>query len=466
MGKSFRNEVTLLDGAIRLYQRTDQGTGYQSDSWYAYLKVPGHKGIRRSLKTKDRLQAQQLAESLYFDLSQKAKRGLTLKTKRFSDTARAYLRDYEKNVERESDFPKHQQEYKADLFRNKKRITEKYLLKYFDNKNLQDITDSDIEDYIEWRNTYWIDGDGSEQKYIEYKRNGKTISRPKRKAEKTKPDYSTLNKELTVIRDIFEFARKQKLIDAASIPVIKNIRKPKNHHPKKPGLKPKEFIHLMQTTLKTIASQTNPKHKRHQKLIFLYMWFLASTGIRVSEAKNLLISDCEIINKHHDLLDMVPAYQHQTLIEETDGNPGTIEKEYLIIFVRAKGTHRELVGLDESKDVYRNLIKFHKENAARNGWRYSEDLPLFMNEYGKPVKDFKKGIDAAFERAGLLYDKAGIKRTAGAFRKYYITQALLNGVNVAELAKQCGNSVAVISEYYNEISPTDTPEKFQFDVFI
>ncbi|WP_456407750.1 hypothetical protein, partial [Thiolapillus sp.] len=265
---------------------------------------------------------------------------------------------------------------------------------------------------------------------------------------------------------IFEFARKKKWIDANEIPEIKNVRKPKNHTSKKPGFTQDELMRLMAESMKASMLQTNPKHKRQQKLINLYMMFLAFTGVRVSEAKNIKISDCRIIKKMKkrnldELRELNLSPEEVSELQNNVSRHKTVE--YLAVFVQAKGKQRELIGQELAKDVFNWLVEFHKENAARHGWKYHEDLPLFMNEYGKPVKSFKRGIDAALKRAGLLYDKTGKKRTAGAFRKYYITRALLNGVNVAELAKQCGNSIAVISEYYNEIDPTETPEKFVFD---
>ena len=85
-----------------------------------------------------------------------------------------------------------------------------------------------------------------------------------------------------------------------------------------------------------------------------------------------------------------------------------------------------------------------------------------MDQYGKSVNSFCRSIDRAFKVAGLLYDKHGIKRTAGAFRKYYITTALLSRVDCFQLAKQCGTSVSVIEQYYSEVETFHQPERFIF----
>jgi len=121
-----------------------------------------------------------------------------------------------------------------------------------------------------------------------------------------------------------------------------------------------------------------------------------------------------------------------------------------------------LIGLNESATTLEKLSIYHKENAEQRNWHHTLDMPVFVDQYGRSVNSFAKGLDRAFEDAGLLYDKHGIKRTAGAFRKYYITTALLSGVNYFELAKQCGTSVNVIEQYYSEIEVFNKPESFIF----
>ena len=159
--KSFRDLYSIRQGRIQLYRRTFQGTQYQSDSWYAYFKIPGEKPIRRSLKTSDKLEAESLAETQYFELVQKSKRGISLKSKQFIPVANAYLRDFEDKVSRELPLPRHQRRYKPEKLKNNKLIAEKYLIPFFGEKSLQEITDFDVESYKEWRRNYWITGEGS-----------------------------------------------------------------------------------------------------------------------------------------------------------------------------------------------------------------------------------------------------------------------------------------------------------------
>jgi integrase len=145
------------------------------------------------------------------------------------------------------------------------------------------------------------------------------------------------------------------------------------------------------------------------------------------------------------------------------GQAPKIYATQLKVFVWGKGKARELIASNEALILVDKLIFLHKDNADIHSWKYSDKLHLFSSQYGASIGSFAKALNAAFDDAGLLYDVKGVKRNAGAFRKYYITNALLEGgVNYFELAKQCGTSVSVIEKYYAEIDVTKRPETFLF----
>ena len=428
---------TIRGGKITLYRRDSEGSKHTSSSWYAKFKIPNQTPIRRSLKTTDQIEAEEIAENMHFDFMQKSKRGLSLNNKRFILIADSYLEDFKRKVDGQKHLARKDQTYKQLKLQQKKHIIQKYLNPYFNDKALQDIHDKEIQLYKEERKNYWISGEGFKQENITYKRNGRTVVRKKLPTEKKEPNYATINKELTVIRQIFEFARMRSLIEGQEIPTIKNVRKPKNTTIKKPGLTVEEVQHLTSTLFLRYKADTNPKHKRHHKLLLHYIAFMCLTGIRVAEAKNLTFNDCSV--------------------HKVDG------EEYLKIYVHGKGKSRELIGLDESITVLEKLRALHKENEITHEWTFKNYMPVFINQYGDKVNSFAKGLDAAFEDADLLYDVHGLKRSAGAFRKHYISQALLIGnINYFELAKQCGTSVGVIESHYAEIDVTRTPKKFIF----
>jgi len=432
------NQYTIRQGVITLYQRSSEGSKYQSESWYAAFKIPNQKTIRRSLKIANRIDAEAMAEDLYFNLLQKSKRGLSLSSKQFHLIAQSFVKDLTEKVERESALPTIQQRYKPALLRHKKLIVTKYLIPYFEGKTLHEITDYDVDSYKDWRRNYWTTGEGNEQHFIVYERDGRKVRRTKTIREKREPNWNTVNKEMTTLRQIFEFARKKRIISDREMPTIKNVAKPRNSSGRKPSLAEDEVKHLLNTLVLRYKSQSNPKHKRSHKLLIHYIAWMCLTGMRVAEAKNLTIDKCKEFVK--------------------DGNT------YLSVYVHGKGKSRELVALNEAITVLNKLVYMHQQNAELNDWTFNMDQPLFMDQYGKAIGSFSKSLNRALEEAELLYDVHGVKRSAGTFRKYYITNALLDGeVNYFELAKQCGTSVNVIEQYYASIDVTQRPETFIFN---
>ena len=421
-----------------LTQGANEGSKYQSDNWYAAFKIPQQKTIRRSLKTKIQDEAERLAEQLFFELQQRAERGLSLSSKQFTLVANSYIKDLEEKVEDNSSLSHLQKTYKPALLLHKRLIVDKYLNPYFDGLDIQKITEQKIINYEFWRKSYWLKGPGADLTEIEYIRDGKRVRRPKTSREQKEPSWNTINKELTVLRQIFEFARRSEIIEGREIPTIQNIRKPPNAKTRKPGINESELLSLLSTIKDKYKSQKNQKHKKSHKLLLHYISFLCLTGVRVTEAKNIKIKDCRKFT-----------------------NNGI---EYLKVFVQGKGKSRELVAQHEAIITLDKLIYFHQKNAGQNGWEYSEETHLFTDQYGNPIGSFAKSLNNALKDANLLYDIHGDKRSAGTFRKYYITQSILIGdINLAELAKNVGNSINVIEQHYADITPTERPATFTFE---
>ncbi len=446
---AYRDQFTIRQGKITLYRRTSEGGKYQSDNWYCALKIPNKKTIRRSLKTFDRDTAERLAEDLWYTLDQRSSRGLSLGTKRFELVAKLYLKDLEDkgNLKPSKvitdilspDFLKPVKRKRTDSQHYKKGLlVSKYLIPYFKEKNIQEITDQDVIGYTYWRKNYWINGDGSQFPEIEYIRDGRKVRRPKSQLELKEPSWNTINKDLTVLRQIFEFARLSNILEGREVPTIKNLSKPHNSKERKPSISGDQVKLLIEVLLRRYESQKNPKHKRSHKLLIHYIIWMCSTGMRVSEAKNLRLSDCKMIRKG--------------------------EHDYLKVFVKAKGKSRELIAQSIASKTLSQIYGLHHKNCIINNWRFSSDMYMFSDQYGKRIGSFASSLNRALKEANLLYDAHGVKRSGGAFRKYYITTALLAGkINYFELAKQTGTSISVIEKYYADIDITERPQTFIFE---
>lgn len=69
-----------------------------------------------------------------------------------------------------------------------------------------------------------------------YERDGRKITRAKTIREQREPNWNTVNKELTILRQIFEFARKKRIIADREIPIIKNVTTPRDNSDRKPSI--------------------------------------------------------------------------------------------------------------------------------------------------------------------------------------------------------------------------------------
>ena len=133
--KSFKNQYSIRQGKITLYQRTSQGSKYQSDSWYARFKIPNQKTIRKSLKTNNQNEAEIIAEDLYQELAHKNKLGLSLSTKRFELVCQSYLKHFKTQTEQESKLSKLEQKHTKNMLKMRMFTINRFVIPFLGEKN-------------------------------------------------------------------------------------------------------------------------------------------------------------------------------------------------------------------------------------------------------------------------------------------------------------------------------------------
>ena len=431
---AYRDVYDIRGGKISLYRRVGgiskkDGIFRESNNWYAAIRVRGHKTVRRSLKTNSQEEAEAAAEDLYQELIFKTKRGLSLKSRRFGLVCEGYLRQFESSVELEKKLPASERTFSLHQLKRSKSVIRTFVIPFLGDKNIEDINDLDIEEYIQKRRVYWISGEGSKLDTVTYKREGKKVTRPRIKPETREPSYNTINKDLIILRKVFDYARMAKVIDGKQIPEIKSIPKPKNLIVKKPSLSISQYRSLVRKLQWKIRKQKNARHKRSHKILYYYILVLANSGLRVAEAKNLQFKD-------------ISTFKDQE------------NNEHIKMFVHGKGKSRVMVPLQRTKKYIEELKALHKENSELFNWKYDDGMFVFSDARGKPIGTFKTQLDNMLTECELLYSEDGRKRTAGAFRKFYMTMRLIHGgVDIYDLAKNVGSSVAVVERFYAELEP-------------
>lgn len=442
---AYRDKSDVLRGAISIYKRDSEGGTHNSENWYAAITIPGQKAIRRSLKTTSKDDAIQRAQSLHYELTQRAKRGLTLSPKLFEVVASRFLDHFSEQVRiwdtLDADGRSNMEGISRNRYRNLRPIVENYLIPFFSGVYIQEITDKDVDDYRSFRLGYWTSEEQRKKKTITYIRGGRKVTRPKRAAEKSVPSYSTINKELTALRKIFDFALRENLISSSEVPVFRRLKRPSGYGQKneRPTFTKEELGLLLDTIRDMAANQTNPKHALAHYRLYLYVQLMSFSGMRVSEAKNLRFSDTGLRNEGADT-------------------------EHFTIWVRGKGKSRNVVTFRNCEAIIDRFRSIAKTSAKKNEWEFSEDMFVLSNEDGKPIGSHSTALSNALQKCNLLYAKNGKRRSASSFRSFYITSALASGLMThIQLAVNCGTSVTVIEKYYNRMDPSNFPEKFHFE---
>ncbi len=433
---AYINKETIRAKKIEIYQRKEKNVN--PDIWYAHLKV-GNTSQRLSLDTTDIEEAEETALDNWQEMKHKLQHGYSLKTMPFRLVAKKYLEYYQEQVEIKKNLPKKDKKklkVSINVLKSHTEMINNFIIPILGEKNITAITDDDIKDYIQKRENWWTTGIGSKQDFIQLP-NGKT--RTKRDNEKGIPNYNTVNRSLSAVRAIFQYAKENKLINRHEIPEIKNIVKPDDND--KDNLTPSftdDEMNLFHTTLSNkVRDQKNPKHKRSSFRFALYVGIMSMTGMRSSDTRNLKISDC--------YPDKIPPY----------------------LFVNSKSNKRQVIPSQPDCWIFINsLIEHHKQNAINFGWEYSEDINLFSNDYGKPIGSYIGQLSRVLESCGLRYfiDDEGLTHTRNtkSFRPYYITNALKGGIAIEDIARNVGNSVNVIKQHYDRMVTTDSANKLQF----
>ena len=157
-----------------------------------------------------------------------------------------------------------------------------------------------------------------------------------------------------------------------------------------------------------------------------YVLILASTGIRVGDARTLKWSDID------------------TFV-------GDDEQENIILRVEGKAGIREVVS--RTPEVRSYLQRIHAlRSKERDDEKPPLNEPIFAHQDGTPVHSFNKGFNAHIHEAGVGFDTRGQRRVIYSLRHTYATFRLQEGVNHYVLARNMSTSVKMLETFYGHTS--------------
>ena len=138
---------------------------------------------------------------------------------------------------------------------------------------------------------------------------------------------------------------------------------------------------------------------------------------------------------------------------------GPIADSYGKVYVSGKNKSRWLIPLDEFSNITFFLMPYSvqllrkREPGVKSAFDLN-DLMIFCDLDGTPIKSLSAGFRNLLEEAGLYIDpETGKPRDSYCLRHYYATERLLAGVGVYTLAENMGTSVAMIERHYGHLKP-------------
>jgi len=396
---------------FKLYRRKD------SPNYSMRFSVRGHGQVRIALQTDDLVEAESRARREHLRYQLRAEDGTYSPPKRFDLVANEYIADLENRVKFGLLKP-----YRAA---NEPAIIRRYIIGFFGQRQIDAITESLIQQFISWRHTYWIDGPGKDIQKIEYRRGPNRLFQ---KARHKVASVSTVRGNCAVLNNIFKFASANGYMRSGDVPRIK-MPSPKPNP--RPSFNLSEIQQLFQVAERRIAEV--PKHAkiRHERLmVYCYVYVAAYTGLRPVELGNL-------------------RWKHIINFREQRNLP--LKDREILIYAYGKTQPREVVPMEHARSSFDLLWDAFEKVEGREP---ADDDPVFFNYYGKPVRSFKRSLTALLEAANLKTHKFGGVRVAYSFRHFYISQQLIAGVGVFQIAKNAGTSVEMVEKFYARLGPS------------
>lgn len=367
----------IMGGKVHVYRRE------RSRYWQCSTFLDG-RNWRTSTKEDSLSRAKDFAEDWYLGLRGKKVLGQLKHEKTFKHAADQFLKEYEVITLGE----------RSPIYvDNSKRRLKNYLIPFFGDKGLSEITAGMVQEYRVFRQT------NSVTRYNCKDENGD----PK---EYGPPSRSTIHQEIVTLRQVLKTALRHGWL--THLPDMSTPYKTAGKITHRAWFSPDEYKRFYEATRRRAQKPPNKRWKHTCEQLHDYVLFMANTGLRPDEAGRL-------------------QYRDVTIVEDEES-----EETILEIEVRGKrgvGYCKSMAG------AVRPFERLVKRNEPK------PDDPIFPN--------FPRELfNTILEEENLKIDREGQRRTAYSLRHTYICLRLMEGADIYQIAKNCRTSVEMIETYY------------------
>jgi integrase len=381
------DKITVLDGKLHLYKRP------RSNFWQCGFHHYGNY-LRSSTKLTDLYAATEKAKQWYYEKQVEIRMGAPAAPRNITFVYHAELaiKDYQRLAEDGRGSMKYANSLKMLLNND--------LIKFFGKYPLSSINQQLWNRYLH-------------QRLIKSDDNNNTGDKAKKSA---KP--STIHHHLNGIRVVFR--RSKMRGDISTTPEFVTERKTAADATPRTWFEPDQYEQLYTKTRANIREKKGTRWHEHAKELHDFVLFVANTGMRIGEARNVRFCDVK-------------------LAEDINGID---EKKPILIISNIKGKR----GTGSCKSYFGAVRPFERllerSGLKEDEWRQSTEL-VFKHHHRDMFNSVLKAI-----KLKDTADRPPRKRDLMSLRHTYICMRLLNGVGVYEIANNCRTSVSMIENHY------------------
>lgn len=367
----------IMGGKVTVYRRERSG------NWQCSTFLDG-RNWRVSTQEDSLARAKDFAEDWYLGLRGKKLSGQLKHEKKFRQAADQFLREYEVIT---------QGQRSAIYVDNTKRRLKNYLLPFFGDKGLSEITAGLVQEYRLFRQTNSVtrynckDEEGNPKKY-------------------GAPARSTIHQEIVTLRQVLKTAMRHNWL--THLPDLSIPYKTAGKITHRAWFSPEEYKQLYEATRRRAQKPLKKRWKHESEQLHDYVLFMANTGLRPDEAKRL-------------------QYRDVTIVDDDD-----TEETILEIQVRGKRGVGYCKSMTGAVRPFKRLVK---RNSPK------PDALIFP-------KVPRELLNAILDEENLKVDREGNRRTAYSLRHTYICLRLMEGADIYQIAKNCRTSVEMIETFY------------------
>ena len=394
---------TLMDGRVHVYRREN------SRFWQCATYLSG-RNHRQSTKQENLAYALEYARDWYLDQvaeDRLRRRGgivvapgqpsIPVETpqtrpgeKTFREAASAFLLEFEAMTLGERN---------AQYVASKARVLRLYLLPYFGDLAVSQVTAGRIQEYRVHRVT-----PPAEPERVRYVSNGRERI-GKLRAWK-RPSRQTLHNEMVCLRQVLKTANRKGWI--AALPDMSSPYRASGKVSHRAWFSPEEYKRLYEATRERAKNPKKERWRAESEQFHDFILFMVNTGLRPDEAQRLEFRDVSIVE---------------------DDSTG---ERILEIEVRGKR------GTGFCKSMPGAVLPFERVRKRKDGQPTDLVFGLVQREL----------LNAVLDELGLKKDREGNPRTAYSLRHTYISMRLMEGADIYQVAKNCRTSVEMIEKYY------------------